>query len=483
MSNRFRKHVAQILGTTVGLSVGCGGAAREERMRKDLTDNICPEGFGSGATIQGLSPASPVDALAWRSLPWFPMTKPDDQSDEEWAAYLKSQIEQGISEMRVVETAGACSEVAACPEQPLPEEPGLSYGAFSQVPPDNYHLVAYRGDEAQLYYSADEVRAFLGTIDTPEEAKLLLLFDGYRMDCDGDDNYKKEGDDYVFYVETGHTCGSNVKGHLVRVSADGTLKTQETHVVEKGDKNCVVGRLPAGQLLDAERAIGRMQAQGAGSTSEPARVGAADQAIMRAMGEYFAQNAYLEAASIAAFEELADELQELSASARLVNWARRAAREERRHTLHCRALARKFGAAVQVPTLRRAERRSVLQIALDNAREGLTREAFGALLAEHQTRRAKDPEVRAVMSSIADDEMSHAEFSLALHAELMHRLSPAERALVEGARRAAVEDLSVQPMGDVLDDPALCAVLGLPPRAAAQEMFQQLFSATEIFQA
>src|SRR5690606_15796747 len=102
------------------------------------------------------------------------------------------------------------------------------------------------------------------------------------------------------------------------------------------------------------------------------------------VGRYFAENARLEAASVVAFLELADDLEAHGAPSDLVLWARRAAQEETRHARLCAGLARRYGADVGRVHVTQGARRTLLEIACENAAEGLTREAYGALVAHHQ---------------------------------------------------------------------------------------------------
>jgi len=417
----------QVLGASLGV-MGCSGEMREQRMREDLTDDFC-EGEETVGLIQNLQPAEPADALALRTV---------------------------LYGGTVAEVAGDCEGIPACPDEPPTEREGeLDFGSSFYYEPN--HLVAYRGDQATIYYTEEELRAFLGTIDTPAEARLLLELAGHEIPCDGESNFKYDATDYVFYTETGHTCGQNLIGHVMRVGADGKVSEEEDGVVERGEKGCVVGRLPHGLCAEA----------GAGSASE--------------LAEYMAENAYLEAASVAAFLDLEQELGAMGAPDVLISWAARAAREERRHAIHCRALTREFGGSVAVPHIERGKKRTPVEIARENAREGLTREAFGALIALHQARFAVHPGVRRVMQEIARDELSHAEFSVALHHYLMSQLDADERDQVEAERQAALVSFGSSMLQDESDE--LREQFGLPDGATVQRLFRQFFAGSDVFEA
>jgi len=186
---------------------------------------------------------------------------------------------------------------------------------------------------------------------------------------------------------------------------------------------------------------------------------------------YLARAAHLEAASVPAFEQLAEELGEHAAPAGLVARARRAARDEVRHARVMAALARRFGgtAAPAVVGPRRA--RPLEALALENAVEGCVRETFGAVTATWQARAAGDARVRAVMARIATDETRHAELALAIAGWVEPRLDDAARARVTNARRAAADGLAHELRGE---PPAALAVLGLPGPAVAASLLASM---------
>jgi hypothetical protein len=126
------------------------------------------------------------------------------------------------------------------------------------------------------------------------------------------------------------------------------------------------------------------------------------------LGTHFTGMAQLEAASVSAFRTLRAELDSLRAPRSLVRGAGRAARDEVRHARAARALSARFGGTWSPPVVEPVARRSLEQIAFDNAVEGCVREAFGALVATRQARTARDPVIRATMVRIARDETRHA---------------------------------------------------------------------------
>ncbi len=216
---------------------------------------------------------------------------------------------------------------------------------------------------------------------------------------------------------------------------------------------CAIGRRPAG-------------------LSEPRAVSA------DALGDYFAQIAHLEAASVTAFRVLRDELRAKGAPKKLVRAAARAARDEVRHARSTRALARRFGGTPPPVDVSRGPERSLEAMALENAVEGCVRETYGALLATRQAEQARDPGVRAAMQGIARDETRHAALSWSVGRWLETRLEPAAKQAVARAKQAAARELREALAKETA--PAFAALIGLPsPEEAARmavEMQRTLWS-------
>jgi hypothetical protein len=160
-------------------------------------------------------------------------------------------------------------------------------------------------------------------------------------------------------------------------------------------------------------------------------------------GERFAAMAHLEAVSVDAFARLERELEAHGAPPSLRREARRARRDEVRHTAMTSHLARREGTPVPLPgPLPRAAARTLLDVALENAVEGCVRETYGALQGLVEARVSRDRQVRRTMESIARDECRHAELAWAVHAWAMARLPVAGRARVSGAMRDAIDEIA-----------------------------------------
>lgn len=239
-------------------------------------------------------------------------------------------------------------------------------------------------------------------------------------------------EDYSFYQV--HSC------HLE--SVDGGRGSVSCYVHEV----CVGGRRPAG--LAAARPRGG------------------------ALGRWFGEMAHLEAASVVAFERLAEELALHGAPKALELQARAAARDEVRHARIVGALAWRFGGAPAPAVVAQVAPRGLEEIAIENAAEGCVAETWGALVALHQSRAASDGRVRAALARIADDEAEHAELAWRIDAWAARRLDLATRRRVLAARVEAARSLGVA-LGSALDEP-LHAVAGLPRPAAARALHADL---------
>ena len=154
-----------------------------------------------------------------------------------------------------------------------------------------------------------------------------------------------------------------------------------------------------------------------------------------------AEMAQLEAASVLAFEQLADQLIGFDAPAAFVERCRSATADERRHARWLTALAEARGARVVEPRIEEGHAPDRLSIAMHNAVEGCVHEAFAALVAAWIARDGADPVLRKVYARIAEDETRHGQLAWDLHAWLRSQLSTRERELVEAAQRAALASL------------------------------------------
>ncbi len=202
---------------------------------------------------------------------------------------------------------------------------------------------------------------------------------------------------------------------------------------------------------------------------EMMRAGARARDAVRA---WLAGAAQLEAASVPAFEILSLELCAHAAPQALIAGVLSAAEDERRHARATARLARRAGALPAPVLVPRREPRALESIAIENAAEGLVREAYGALIAQMQSRGAHDPDVRAIYARIADDESRHAALAAAVDEWIAPRLSTAARRRVEDARVAAHARL----LTECTDEPPLSLrqTLGLPDATRAVDIARMI---------
>ena len=200
----------------------------------------------------------------------------------------------------------------------------------------------------------------------------------------------------------------------------------------------------------------------------PASLLAGGSASAASIGRYFAAAARLEAAAVEAFEILACELAAHHAPTHLATAARRSAREEMSHAESTGAFARRFGEQpLRASFTERPQPRTLVEIAIENAREGCAGETYGALIAAWQACHAADPDTRRLMRSIADDELSHARLAFEVAEWLQPRLPRAERQLVRDAQDSALDALAKNASRELPAE--LVTIAGLPrPDSAAQ---------------
>lgn len=198
-------------------------------------------------------------------------------------------------------------------------------------------------------------------------------------------------------------------------------------------------------------------------------------AACSATARLFCEMAFLEAASVPAFERLAAALRRHGAPTTLQARALAAADDERRHAAQATELAAAYGGVPVRPEVDATALPDLRELALENAVEGCVGETWAALLARHQSRCAEDPAVRTTLAAIAEDETRHAELAWAIDEWLATRLSAAARAEVARARAHACQELRARL--DAADDGSIPLASGLPRRVAALALFDGLHRA------
>jgi len=208
------------------------------------------------------------------------------------------------------------------------------------------------------------------------------------------------------------------------------------------EQNCTIGPDLAQQNKIMINCVSWWQDCAGGRSTEGIEV-AGMPAQEPSFGAWLGRMATLEAESIPAFRRLAHELAALGAPRKLRRKASRSRRDEMRHARTITSLARRHGGepakvmnANQTLTLRSLE-----EVALENAVEGCIRETYGAWHAFAQSRESSDPEFRAIMRRIAEDEMRHAELAWEIHGWAMKRLNRDQRDRITNVMRLTWQEL------------------------------------------
>lgn len=393
----------------------------------------CADDGQTTALLSGLTLAEPADYLELRERSSWDTESPWETVDSAGTACTSATD---------LEACQAALEAATA-------ETGFRLGECLDLCSDSL-LVVNRGDAVEVISDPGEVLTLLGSVDTPEEAALVVGLGGYRVSCGEDpgEGGVRAGVDGYEVIATAYTsiCAPIiVERYQLGVSSDGTLTELDSEVI--GRSSACIGRRPGG--------LGRACPAGRGL-----------------VGAWLGSVATLEAASIQAFDELDAALALHDAPAELRARVARARRDEVRHARQMARLARRHGGEVRAPVVQPAPPRSLEALATENAVEGCVRETYGALVGQWQARTAEDAAIRATMRRVAVDESRHAALSWAIAAWVEPRLDPAARARVDAARAEALAELSREASLPV--EASLVHVAGLPSPEAQRALLARL---------
>ncbi len=347
---------------------------------------------------------------------------------------------------------GGATNAMACGSALDALKPASGFGKACLQLCSELYLATTTGDAVGSVTTLEALKAFLGTIDTPQEAVLMVAAQPFDLSCTDKARgaVRKTETGFEVVASTGFACGEGtaVTQHVLAVGSDGSVSEVSSAVLERGKAGCAIGRRPCGLTVAfAPRA------------HDP-------------LARHFAAAAHLEAASVPAFLRLRDELSAHGAPLALRVAAQLSAADEVRHARAVSGLARRFGGQVPAPRVRPMPLRSLYEVALDNAVEGCVRETFGALVAHRQARTAKDPVIAAELRTIADDETRHATLSWEVHAWALQRLPRRERRELASAQAAAVRALREESAAPV--EAAVVEQAGMPPADEAVTLVDAL---------
>ena len=162
------------------------------------------------------------------------------------------------------------------------------------------------------------------------------------------------------------------------------------------------------------------------------------------LARYFVRAYHAEASSVAAFLQLRAELQAHGLSKALQERCAQAALEEVHHARMMAKLAGDEGCDLPTLDFGHLPKRSLFELAMDNAVEGCIFETFSALKAQYQAQHATDTRLLALMKVIARDETAHAQLAWDIHQSLMARLSKVEQKQIQEAQQQALQALYCQ---------------------------------------
>jgi hypothetical protein len=321
--------------------------------------------------------------------------------------------------------------------------PHLYSPVASTLPSYNYMYLAYtRGDSVGFIADRSQLNAFLGEIDSANEAALVFLSMGAAPAC----HAIWETPEAYYYSTPSPPFGCSPVPTGQRYS-----------VTRSGD----VAATPVGMTMPC---VGR----------RPAGLSSVPSAGASALGDYYASVAHLEGAAVLAFEVIERELARFGAPRELQRRAQRARADEERHYDQMAAMARREGSLVAGVGAEAQGERSLLEAALENAVEGCVREAWGALSAHYQAVTAADLEARQLWHDTARDESEHAELSFALHAWFMLQLTADEQKLVDAAMQRARLELRAELVSATAPPPAVVHHAGIPEPVRAAALFGEL---------
>lgn len=182
--------------------------------------------------------------------------------------------------------------------------------------------------------------------------------------------------------------------------------------------------------------------------------------------------AYVEAASAWSFSRLAVSLSHHRAPPKLIQEAQRAARDERRHARLTGEAAHRFGGTPPPFAASSPRCLELDMLALENAVDGCLVETWGAHQCAWQAQASREPNLRRMFASIAEDERRHAAFAQDLQSWLDGRLTSKSKRLVRELQHEAFVALR---SGLDVPQPKSLLPLGLPDRKEAKALFGQVF--------
>ncbi|MEZ4453608.1 MAG: hypothetical protein R3B09_29405, partial [Nannocystaceae bacterium] len=115
---------------------------------------------------------------------------------------------------------------------------------WSDICCEQRQLAYSRGDEVGVVASTAELDAFLGPIDAPGDAALVLLLKHRweHLRCDAAAQIGPHEEGFVAYTRSGSGCGAgnHVRDNVVLVRTDGSIEVLESDIIERGTVGCSI---------------------------------------------------------------------------------------------------------------------------------------------------------------------------------------------------------------------------------------------------
>ncbi len=396
---------------------------------------------------RGLALADDLDSLEIRRV----MLAGDVRHQDESVPIVSMQLAEAGTPCRTAQSPEACAEKVKQERKALLS--GLECKGDDCPEFDFTYALTTHGDDVRIYRSNAGLAELFGSIDTSTEAWILLVSQklAHQFECENAEYARhrsiRAGFELQVRMTTSRCRPVSEDVMTYRVNRDGKISLVGQRIVSNDPERCVVsGRRPAGL-------VPRM-------SQSP-----------QTAGELLGRMAYLEAASVVAFERLAVELYSLGADSSLLRRVHTAREDELRHAEVMGALALRFGHSPTRPSVTPHALRTIFAVALENAVEGCVRELYGALVARFQLQRAGDLGLRAGLRDIADDEAAHAALSWDIASWLRPQLSAQEQIEIDRSVQTALRDLAQELCEPSADQRELC---GMPSLGEAHHLLQEL---------
>jgi len=158
---------------------------------------------------------------------------------------FREDAQHPLDEVRVLGASGqlcdGAADEATCQADFEALAPGNGFGWHAHPTDMFYYFAVNQGEQTFALTSPDEVKNFLGTIDSKEKAILIALAEGYHWGNDKDVGAIKEVDGgyELIVLETVSYCTPLQSNRLlVRISTDATTSVANEEVFRQLDDHC-----------------------------------------------------------------------------------------------------------------------------------------------------------------------------------------------------------------------------------------------------